>query len=327
MGERRAHPLLDPGHERRGLRERERGADLDRELRIQPVPDPARPHIAHAQHAGSRRGLGQGLHGPRLHGVHEPLQHRAHRADQYQHHHRRDQQADQRVDPGQSGPGPEHADDDGQRGHRVGAGVLPLRDQRRRADPSARPDAIARHELVPGRADQGRGEHPAQVSEVARRGQRAHRLPHDERGRERDDGPDEQADQVLRAAEAVAVPGGGGAAAQPERDDQRDRGGEVTEVVHGVRQQGDGAGERDDHDLQQRGRPHAGEAHPGGAESDRAGLLGGADRLAVVVAVGCEGVAEPAPCGRVVVVVVVVLVLVGAVVCGHESKLPAQTCR
>jgi hypothetical protein len=38
-------------------------------------------------------------------------------------------------------------------------------------------------------------------------------------------------------------------------------------------------------------------------------------------------VAEPAPCGRVVVVVVVVLVLVGAVVCGHESKLPAQTCR
>src|SRR5699024_11271032 len=132
-----------------------------------------------------------------------------------------------------------------------------------------------------------------------------------------DHGADQEPCQVLGAPEPVAVATGGGAASQAEGDDQRDRGGEMAEVVEGVGQQRDGSAEGDDDDLEQRGGAHARQADPGGADPDRAGLLGGAYRLAVVVAVRCQRVPDPCPGGgaldvvvRMVVPVVVAMLVV-----------------
>ena len=72
-------------------------------------------------------------------------------------------EADDGVGGGKAERDAERADDHGQRGEAVGAGVQPVGDQGGRSDAAADPDAVDRDEFVPGEADQPGGGDPAQV--------------------------------------------------------------------------------------------------------------------------------------------------------------------
>ena len=68
------------------------------------------------------------------------------------------------------------AEQHGQRGEAVGAGVQPVGDQRGRADPAADADAVERDEFVADEADEAGGGDPADVLDRRRVDQPADRL-------------------------------------------------------------------------------------------------------------------------------------------------------
>ena len=148
---------------------------------------------------------------------------------------------------------PGGAEDDGQGGEAVDPGVHAVGDQRRRADPSADPDAVDRHGLVAGEADQPGRDDPPQVVQRLRMEQPVDGLPGRDDGGEGDDRDDEQPGQVFGPAVAIGVAAVGGTAAQDECDPQRHGGQGVGEVVDGVRQQGHGTADEDHQELQDRG--------------------------------------------------------------------------
>lgn len=272
------------------------GVDRDVQVGLQAVTEPAGTAALHGQHAGDfcRSSLDP-LEGVGFDPVHEAPHHGPHRGHQHGDDDRGDDQAHDGIQLRESGPGAHDADDHGQRGEGVGAGVLPLGDEGGGADASAGADAIDRDRFVAERPDESGGQDPAQVGELARLAQGAHRLPDDERSGGGDDQTDQQPDQVLGALEAIAVAPRRRPSAEPEGDDQRDGRGQVAQVVYRVGQQGHGPAEGDDHELQHRGQAHADQADPGRPDALAARLVGALDAVGVIVAVWCEGVTHPAP--------------------------------
>jgi hypothetical protein len=104
----------------------------------------------------------------------------------------------------------------GQRGVAVGAGVQPVGDQRGGADLPAHADPVAGHPLVAGEADQGGHGDRRHVGDRARVEQPVHRRPRrEDRGRgDRQD--DHDTGQVLRPPVAVREAPGGRAPAHEE---------------------------------------------------------------------------------------------------------------
>ena len=155
-------------------------------------------------------------------------------------------QADDRVGgrPTQGDAG--RADDDGQRGEAVGAGVQPVGDQGGGTDTTADPDAVERDEFVAGESDHTGGGDPTEMLDGCRVEQPVDRLPPgDDRG-ERDHRDDEQPGEVFGPPEPVGIATGRGPPGQRERDPQRNGREGVGEVVHGVGEQRHRAADRDD---------------------------------------------------------------------------------
>ena len=146
----------------------------------------------------------------------------------------------------------EGAEDDGQRGEAVGAGVQAVGDERGGADASADADAVERDELVAGEPDQACGDEDADVGDGLGVEQAADRLVSGDEGRQRDHRDDEDSGQVFGSSVAVGVAAGCCATAEGEGDPQRERGQRVGEVVDGVGEQRDRAGEQDNDGLRRR---------------------------------------------------------------------------
>ena len=118
--------------------------------------------------------------------------------------------------------------------------------------------------------------------------QAAHRLDRGDRRRQGDHRDHEQPGQVFGAAESVGVAAGGGLGAQGERDPQRDRGQRVGEVVDGVGQQRDRAGDHHDHQLRDRGGAQRQQADLHRPDTGGAGFQRAVDAVGGVVAVRGE---------------------------------------
>ena len=212
--------------------------------------------------------------------------------------------ADEGVGEREPGEYAEGAEDDGQRGEAVGAGVQAVGDERRGADASSDADAVERDELVAGEPDQSCGDEDADVGDGFGVEEAADRLVSGDDGRQRDHGDDEDSGQVFGSSVAVGVAPRCRSTAEGEGDPQRERGQRVGEVVDGVGEQRDRSGQHDDDGLQ-----HAGDEQGDQADLDCAYALGagfqrGVDRVRGVVAVRAEnrqkGTADapscPCPC-------------------------------
>ena len=110
-------------------------------------------------------------------GVHEPVKDLASGADKHGEDRDGDAERDDWVGAFEPGPGAERADDDGEGGESVGAGVMPVGLERGRADAPPDPDAVEGDELVPGEPDDAGGEQPADVVEWPRVDEPVDRLP------------------------------------------------------------------------------------------------------------------------------------------------------
>ena len=108
---------------------------------------------------------------------------------------------------------PARAEQHGQRGEAVGAGVQPVGDQRRRADLAAGPDAVPGDQLVAREPDQRRGGDRDQVRDAAAGASGGHRLVGGQRRGRGDGQHDHDPGQVLGPAVAVGVAAGRRAAA------------------------------------------------------------------------------------------------------------------
>ena len=99
----------------------------------------------------------------RVDGVHQPGADLARGRAQHAEDRDGDDQADDRVGPGPAERDAAGAEQHGQAGEAVGAGVQPVGDQRGRADPPPDADAVAGHDLVAGEPDDRRGGDRPQV--------------------------------------------------------------------------------------------------------------------------------------------------------------------
>lgn len=164
------------------------------------------------------------------------------------------------------------AEEDGERGEAVGAGVQSVGDEGGGADPAAGADAVAGHPFVADEADhRGGGDRP-QVGDVAGPEEPVDRLVRSQGGGCGDGEHDGDAGQVLGASVTVGVAAVRRTAAQDERDAQRDGGQCVGGVVEGVAQQRDRPRQHDDDRLDHRGRPQDAQGQPQGAHPLPGGL-------------------------------------------------------
>jgi hypothetical protein len=167
---------------------------------------------------------------------------------------------------------PADAQQDGQRGEAVGAGMEPVSDQGGRADLPADPDPVAGDQLVAREADHGGDSHRGQITHRVRMREPGHSRVGGQRGRRGNDQDDDHAGQVLGPAIPVGVAAGRRPPADDERDRQRHRGQRVGGVVQRVAQQRHRPGERNHDRLQHRGRREHRQGDPQRAQAFRAGL-------------------------------------------------------
>ncbi len=212
--------------------------------------------------------------------------------------------------------------------------------ERGRADPTPDPDPVHRDGLVAEEADHAGQRHQPDVVVGPRVGEGLQALVADQHRRRCDEQHDDDAGEVLDAAETVGEPSARRTAQQDERDPQRHRGESVRHVVDGVGQQRDGPAEQEDNHLQQRGDGEDDQTDLGGADPRGRGHQSAVDGVCVVVAVRAEEVGDAGtqpsrPCravvmGRRVVVVLVPVVAhpVVAACCAWErpSSTRLRTC-
>jgi hypothetical protein len=159
------------GPDRDIVRLDDRAVRIDTDLALGPEcpADPAQPHLADVQDAGSGAQdhldlLGQG----RVYAVHQPAADLAGRLPSHRQDRHGDEQADDRVGPGPADRHPARSGKHGQRGIAVGAGVQAVGDQRDGADPAPGPDAVAGHHLVAGEPERSRDRDRDQVGHRVR---------------------------------------------------------------------------------------------------------------------------------------------------------------
>src|SRR5829696_8800986 len=217
----------------------------------QPVADPAQPQLADPLDAvDGAEGVGGAVDQRRVDGVHEPGADLGECRAQHAENGHGDDQADHRVGPAPANGNSAGAQQHGQAGEAVGAGVQAVGYQRGGADPAADPNAVAGHQLVAEKADQaGAGDGP-QVGDVARMQQPVDGLIGGQTSRQRDHGDDEQTGQVFGAAVAVGVALIRRPAGQRESHQQRYGRQGVGQVVEGVAEQGHRAGQQHHDRLQ-----------------------------------------------------------------------------
>jgi hypothetical protein len=222
-----------------------RAVRIDTDLALGPecVADPAQPHLADVQHAGSGAQdrldlLGHG----RVDAVHEPAADLADGLPPDRQDRHRDEQADDRVGPGPADRHPARSDEHGQRGIPIGAGVQAVGDQRRGANPAPGPDPVAGHYLVAGEPERSRHRDRAQVGHRVRVQQPADRDERRRGGGQQDHPDDDDAGQVLGPPVTIGVPAGGTPPAEQKRDAERHRGQRVGRVMQSVAEQRDRAG-------------------------------------------------------------------------------------
>ena len=255
--------VFGPDRDVVGLDNRAVRIDTDLALGPERVADPAQPHLADVQHAGSGAQdrldlLGQG----RVHAVHEPAADLAGRLPSHRQDRHGDEQADDRVGPGPADRHPARTDEHGQRGIPVGAGVQAVGDQRRGADPAPGPDAVAGHHLVACEAERSRDRDRDQVRHRVRVQQPADRDEGRRGGGQHDHRDDADAGQVLGPPVTIGVPAGGTAPPEQERDTERHRGQRVGRVMQRVAEQRDRAGQGDHHRLRACRRAQHGQRDP-----------------------------------------------------------------
>jgi hypothetical protein len=162
-----------------GLDDRAVWIDTDLALGVERMADPAQPHLADGQNAGSGAQDGLDLLGQgRVHAVHEPAADLAGRLPSHRQDRDRDEQARHRIGPGPADCHPARSGEHGQRGVPVGAGVQAVGDQRGGADPASGPDAVVGHHLVTGEPERGRDRDRDQVGHRVRVQQPADRDEH-----------------------------------------------------------------------------------------------------------------------------------------------------
>jgi hypothetical protein len=110
-------------------------------------------------------------------------------------------------------------------------------------------DAVEGDELVADEADDACDRDPAEVVDGLRRDEATDCLGGGDDRRQRDHQDDEDPGKVFGSPVAVRVPACGSPAGESERDEQRDGGQRVTEVVDGVGEQRNRSRRNDDRDL------------------------------------------------------------------------------
>ena len=247
--------------------------------------------------------------------VHQPPEHLRGRLLEDDEDDRGDEEPDERVRERVAGGDAERPSDDRERGQPVGPGVVPVGDERGRADRAADPDPVERDGLVADEADEPGGEDDRDVRHRLGVDEPADGLVGGEDRRRGDHQEDEQPGEVLGAAVAEGVAAGRGASADGEGDPERDRGEGIAEVVDRVGEQGDRARDEHDGELGDRGDPEDRGARSSGRGCRAVARQGVVDRVARIVAVADEHLDRtPQPAQgvavRVVVAVLAVVVMV-----------------
>ena len=147
-----------------GIGEAGGGVDVEFGVGVQPVSDPAHLHAAHPGDAGfgGQRGFG-GVDEFGVDAVHEAAEHVAHGGAQDGEDGDGDEQPDDGVGQREAQRDAAGAEEHGQRGESVGAGVQSVGDQGGRADLAADADAVDGDEFVADESDQPGGGDPAEV--------------------------------------------------------------------------------------------------------------------------------------------------------------------
>ena len=173
-------------------------------LRVEPVPDPAHPHIGHAFHAAYlHRGFADLVGNRRIHPVNHPQEDHPRRRPKDPHNQACDQQADERIGEWESEPDPGGATEDGQARQPVRAGVVSVGDQGRAVDLLADANPEERHKFVPQKPDHGRGGDRAQILDRLRLQHPPDGLDSCDHGAEQDQEDDGRPGEVLHLAIAV----------------------------------------------------------------------------------------------------------------------------
>jgi len=116
-----------------------------------------------------------------------------------------DEQADDRVGQGETGPHPKRANQDGQGREAIGPGVLAVSHERCRTDLLAFTDAELGDRFVADEADQRRCHHPAQVVQRLGMDELAVALVGSDQGAQEDQSDDRHTGDIFGARVAVSV--------------------------------------------------------------------------------------------------------------------------
>ena len=153
---------------------------------------------------------------------------------------------------GKPSPHADRADDDGEAGEAIGAGMIAVRDQGRAVDLAADADAKHRDCFVAEKADDAGGGEPAKMRHRLRMDQPVDRLVARHDRAEQDDENDNDAGEVFDPAEPIGECPGRLAPRQHEGDPERDCSRCVADIVDRVGEQRHASRKSHDADLQQR---------------------------------------------------------------------------
>lgn len=168
--------------------------------------EPADPGEGHRMDTrGVARLVGDIVDDGRVDGVHEAVADLADRAAQHGEDGDRDEEADDRVCSIDSCPDRDGAEREGEGREAVGAGVVAVRDECRRADGVPLSDAVQGDKLIADEPCEPGGEQHPDVVDRAGVDQSVGGLPSGDHGRDGDHRYDEQSGEVLGAAVAVGV--------------------------------------------------------------------------------------------------------------------------
>lgn len=272
---------------------------------LEAVSDPAELNFGNRKDA---RGVFEGVAGSvdqfRLDAVHQTASDALDRAPQQHDDRGGDDDADDRVRKREPDHHPDRPEDHREGSEPVQASMNAVRNEGRGADLLADSDSVDRDEFVAGEADQARQRHEPEVVQGLRVEQPVDGFHSSHDGGEGDDGDDEQSGEIFGAPEPVGIAAGRDAAAEDERDPQRDSSQGIGKVVDRVRQECDGPTDEEDQKLQNR-RPQKDEKTDFQRPNTlRAGLEGVVDGVGRVMGVRDEeAIEKPFDPGRVRVTV------------------------
>ncbi len=214
------------------FRQRERVADINLDVSMESMPDPAGTRIDDSSDTWHMfGGMRDFSCNARLHAIEHTRQHRFRGLPDDAEDGYRDEQANDRVGEGEAGPHAYRPDDNGKARQPVGACMVAVGNQRCALDFAADADAKNRHHFVAEKTDDTSNAHPEQLRNRLRVNQAVDRLVASDDSTEQDDQHDQDARQILHAAVPVRKGLARLAARQDECDPERNGGCRVPDVV------------------------------------------------------------------------------------------------